>query len=140
MQIIICFLCRIVRKCYVHHKWDNARKQCIRKFAYFKKYIYIDMEINLQTFYLNVSNFFSACFEEYFGIECVAKCAYPHYGPLCTPICNCTREDCHHKSGCKSLLGIVILKHIMIQHTHIYRLVIYFYFFPLNLLYFMTDH
>lgn len=78
------------------------------------KNVYIDMEINLQTFYLNVSIFFSACFEGYFGIECVAKCAYPHYGPLCTPICNCTREDYHHKSGCKSLLGIVILKHIMI--------------------------
>lgn len=93
------------------------------------KKIYIDMEINLQTIYLNVSIFFSACFEKYFGIECVAKCAYPHYGQLCTPICNCTRGDCHHKYGCKSLLGIVILKHIMIQHTHIYRLVIYFYFF-----------
>lgn len=140
MQITICFLCRIVRKCYVHHKWDNARKQCIRKFAYLKKNIYGYGNKFANFLFECLNFFFLACFEEYFGIECVAKCEYPHYGPLCTPICNCTREDCHHKSGCKSLLGIVILKHIMIQHTHIYRLVIYFYFFPLNLLYFMTDH
>lgn len=33
----------------------NARKQCIRKFAYQKKYI--GMEISWQAFYLNVSKF-----------------------------------------------------------------------------------
>lgn len=133
MQISICFLCRIGRKCYVHHKWDNARKQCIRKFAYLKNHI--DMDINLQTSYLNVSKFdFSpACSEGHFGIGCVAKCAYPNYGPLCTRICNCTREDCHPRSGCNRSLLVwsyfVILKHIMRQHTHIYRLVYYFIFF-----------
>uniref|UniRef100_A0A8W8JCK9 Uncharacterized protein n=1 Tax=Magallana gigas TaxID=29159 RepID=A0A8W8JCK9_MAGGI len=35
-----------------------------------------------------------------FGPKCEHVCTYPHYGKLCLPKCNCSKDHCSPVNGC----------------------------------------
>ena len=57
----------------------------------------------MKVFYLIV-----ACKPGYHGRYCTDFCRYPNYGPLCQEGCNCSKDYCHHITGCLNSSTIFI--------------------------------
>nr|XP_022294781.1 protein draper-like [Crassostrea virginica] len=56
------------------------------------------LSVQFVIFYLGAAVF--ACKPGYHGRYCTDFCRYPNYGPLCQEGCNCSKDYCHHITGC----------------------------------------
>lgn len=43
---------------------------------------------------------YKACKDGFIGDNCLTKCPQMYFGPGCTSECNCTKDQCHHVTGC----------------------------------------
>lgn len=59
----------------------------------------------LGEFYYKIMMFLSACPAGHFGQNCSVPCLDGKYGQQCKLTCNCTRDLCDSKTGCKCKAG-----------------------------------
>lgn len=45
--------------------------------------------------------FIVECDLGFYGNDCKKPCDYPLYGANCVLTCNCSKEECHFKNGCR---------------------------------------
>lgn len=57
--------------------------------------------------YHMVNGVCEACPVGYFGSNCGVPCSYPSFGQFCLLLCNCSKSECDHRSGCEKFESTV---------------------------------
>lgn len=62
--------------------------------------------------------FIVECESGFYWNDCKKPCNYPFYGANCVLTCDCSKEDCHFKNGCRDHHIKGILLEIMIDYIY----------------------